>query len=132
MSARVAALRTTADELGISELEWRSFRSAQHSDALAFYVELRLALRDEYENGKPFYLPANQLAAQELLPGRHDRKHYLRLICELVRLNLIERVKVAGFTADGRREPAQFMFTSKAARRADNLVFLAAHRGARK
>jgi hypothetical protein len=41
-------------------------------------------------------------------------------------------VKVAGFTADGRRVPAQFMFSSHSIPRSDNLVFLAAHRRASK
>ena len=128
--AKIAALRTAADELGISDAEWRSFRLAQHPDALAFYVELRRSLRLEYEEGKPFYLPANDLAAKEFLPSRCDRKLYMKLTNEVVRLGLIERVKVAEFTADGRRVPAQFMFSSHSIPRSDNLVFLAAHRRA--
>jgi len=127
-AAKVAVMRTAADELGISESEWRSFRLAKHPDALPFYVELRRTLDFEYEEGKPFYLPANDLAAKEFLSGRRDRKLYMKLTNEIVRLGLIERVKDAGFTADGRRAPAQFMFTSRSIPRSDNLVFLAAHR----
>ena len=128
--AKIAALRTAADGLGISETEWRLFRLAKCPDALPFYIELRRALRLEYEEGRPFYLPANDLAAKELLTGRCDRKLYIKLTNEVVRLGLIERVKVAGFTADGRRVPAQFMFSSHSIPRSDNLVFLAAHRRA--
>lgn len=131
-TANIAALRTAADELGISDSEWRVFRLANHADALAFYIELRRVHRLEYEEGRPFYLPANDLAAKELLAGRCDRKLYMKLTNEVVRLGLIERVKVAGFTADGRRVPAQFMFSSHSIPRSDNLVFLAAHRRASK
>ena len=82
---RIALIRERADELGISQLEWASFGHAKHSDAPAFYVELRRALAPEYEQRTVFKLPANELAAQQFLPGRRDRKHYLRLTDELIR-----------------------------------------------
>src|SRR5262249_36146013 len=101
--ARAAAMRTAADEVGISEAELVLLRQAKLSDATAFYVELRRALRAEFDDGKPFMLPATKLARENFLPERRDRKLYLRLTHELVRLGLIERVKAAGFAADGRR-----------------------------
>lgn len=121
---KVAALRT------IWQAEWLAFRPAGHPHALSFYLTLRRSREGEYEKGRPFYLPANQMAAQGLLEGHRDRKLYLRLTSELVRIGLIERVKEAAFTHDGRRKPAQFMFTSRPTQRSDNLVFLAARRRA--
>lgn len=129
-TAKIADLRTAADELGISDNEWRLFRLAHYPDALAFYVELRRSLRLEYEERRPFCLPAKDLAAKEFLAGRTDRKLYMKLTDEVMRLGLIERVKAAGFTDDGLRAPAQFMFTSHSIPHSDNLVFLAAHRRA--
>jgi hypothetical protein len=126
--AKAAAMRSAADKLGISERELVSLRRAQLSDATAFYVELRSALRPEFDDGKPFHLPARKLASREFLPGRRDRKIYMRLTAELTRLGLIERVKIAGFATDGRRAGALFMFTARPTSRPDNIVFLAAYR----
>jgi hypothetical protein len=126
--AKVADLRAHGDALEISPTEWVTFRRARHSDALAFYIELRRALRPEYERAKPFHLPARKLAGDRFLPGRRDRKLYMNLTRELVRLGLIECVKGAGFAADGRRVGALFMFTSRRTEWADNIVFLAASR----
>jgi hypothetical protein len=125
---KTAALRACADELGISEAEWQTCRAAKPPEALAFYVELRRALRAEYEGGVPFYLPANDLALRQFLPGRRDRKFYMKLIGELLKLTLLERVKAAGFGTDGRREPARFMFTTRSAQDAGNVVFLSTRR----
>jgi hypothetical protein len=124
---RIALIRERADELGISQLEWASFSHAKHSDAPAFYVELRRALAQEYEQRTVFKLPANELAAQQFLPGRRNRKHYLRLTDELIRLGLIARVKKSGFAADGRRTAALFMFKTLGADTVSSVVFLADH-----
>jgi hypothetical protein len=121
-------MRTAADEVGISEAELVLLRQAKLSDATAFYVELRRALRAEFDDGKPFMLPATKLARENFLPERRDRKLYLRLTHELVRLGLIERVKAAGFAADGGRVGALFMFTARTTARSDNVVFLASRR----
>jgi hypothetical protein len=126
--AEAAGLRAVADELGISETELASLRQAKLSDTTAFYLGLRCALCSEFDDGKPFHLPARKLASHSFLPGRRDRKLYMRLTNELVRLGLIERVEVAGFAADGRRVGALFMFTPRPTTRSGNIVFLAAHR----
>lgn len=107
--AEVAALRERAGVLEISQAEWQAFDRARLSDALAFYLQLRSALRQEWTEQRPFSLPATKLAAEEFLPQRRDRKLYLRLTKELIRLGLIERVMVAGFS-NGRRTAALFMF----------------------
>jgi hypothetical protein len=126
--AEVADLRAHGDALEVSPMEWVTFRRARHSGALAFYIELRRALRPEYEHGRPFHLQARKLAHAKFLPGRRDRKLYMRLVAELARLGLIECVKPAGFAADGRRVGALFMFASRRIERTDNIVFLAARR----
>jgi hypothetical protein len=113
MSAvKVALLRERGRRLEISKAEWQAFDNAKLADALAFYLQLRGALRSEYAEARPFNLPATKLAAEEFLPGHRDRKLYLRLTSELARLDLIERVKAAGFAADGQRVAAAFMFKS--------------------
>jgi hypothetical protein len=112
-TTKVAHLRERAGVLEITKAEWQAFEDASRSDALAFYLQLRSALRLEHVEAKPFSLPATELAAEEFLPGRRDRKLYLLLTKELIRLGLIERVKPAGFAVDGRRVPAVFMFKSR-------------------
>ena len=124
-------MRSDADELGISESEFASLRQATLSDATAFYIELRRALGPEFNDGKPFQLPARKLASQKFLPGRRDRKIYMRLTDELIRLGLLERVRPTGFAADGRRAPALFMFTARTTARSDNVVFLTSRRRVR-
>jgi hypothetical protein len=128
---KVAEMRAIADEFSITPGQWEAFRDARHSAAIAFYVELRRALVDEYRTGAPFTLPAKDLAAQQFLPGRRDRKLYMKLRDELVRLGLIVRVAHAGFTADGRRSAGLFMFLPGQGHKSSNVVFLASRRGHR-
>jgi hypothetical protein len=126
--AQAAQIRAKAAALEISAAQWKAFDAARLSHALSFYVELRSALRREYEDGGLFHLPANELAAQEFLPGHHDRKLYLRLTRELVRLGLVERVRPAGFAAGGRRAAAAFRFRMTTTAAGSNVVVLAQHR----
>jgi hypothetical protein len=120
--------RSSAQAVGISEAEWAVLRRAGHPDVLCFYLELRRSLALEYAERRPFHLPARWLAEQGFLPHRRDRKLYMRLTAELLDVGLIERVKKAGFSADGHRLPATFMFTGRAAGPADGVVFLAHYR----
>ena len=121
-------LRSSAEAIGISETEWVALRRARHPDALGFYLELRRALAVEYSERCLFHLPASQLAEQGFLPHRRDRKLYMRLIAELLRLGLVERVKKARFSAEGRRIAATFTFTRPAASPTNGVVFLAHYR----
>jgi hypothetical protein len=121
-------LHTSARTIGISDAEWAVFRNAKHSDALAFYLALRRSLTIEYETRRPFHLPARHLAAQAFLPQRRDRKLYMRLRDELIRLGLIECVRKAGFSAQGRRTAAAFMFTTALHSPSDTVVFLTSYR----
>jgi hypothetical protein len=126
--AEVAAMRSVADAFGITPDEWSAFKHAKRDAALAFYVELRGRLEDEYRLGLPFTLPAKELAAREFLLGRRDRKLYMRLRDELIRLGLIVRVAHPGFTAEGRRRAGLFLFNSSMTRETSNVVFLDAVR----
>jgi hypothetical protein len=110
----LCGLRSSAEAIGISGAEWATLRRAGHPDTLRFYLELRRALVHEYTDRQPFHLPARQLAAQAFIPHRRDRKLYLRLTAELLGLGLITRVRKAGFSPEGRRKPAAFMFTRPA------------------
>ena len=121
-------LRSSTGAVGISDADWAALRRTGHPDALRFYLELRRTLAFEYADRRPFHLPARQLAEQGFLPHRRDRKLYLRLTAELLNLGVIERVKKAGFSTEGFRMPATYMFTSPAAGAADGVVFLAHYR----
>lgn len=112
-TAKVAYLRQRGDALQITRSEWQAFEDAKLADALTFYIQLRAALTLQYVDCIPFSLPATKLAEDEFLPGRRDRKLYLRLTMELMRLGVIEKVRPAGFAPGGRRAAALFMFTKR-------------------
>jgi hypothetical protein len=120
-----------ANMLRISDAEWQAFERATMADALAFYVRLRSLYGAS--GMAPFCLPANELAASQLLPGRRDRKLYLRLTQELIQLGLIRRIRPAGFTSDHgryRKLPAAFVFAMlpEPPSSATNVVSLDPHR----
>ena len=128
--AELSHMRSSAQAIGISEREWATLRQARLADTLRFFVELRRALFSEYESGTAFHLPSRELAAQAFLPGRTDHKLYLRLTQELIRLGLVVRIKPAGFSAEGRRTPASFLFTAGGDSKQRTVVFLTQYRGA--
>ncbi len=106
------------------------FRATTHGLALRFYEALRLNLREEFETGGSFYLPARALAKREFLPGRTDRKLYLTLTHELQRLRLIDQIEPAGFRRDKTRSPATYVFTTGPRprfRSAGNVIVFAEH-----
>jgi hypothetical protein len=112
-----------SDELQLSDAEWRAACCAGRSDLLAFYVELRRALPEEYHTGAPFKLSPSHLATNRFLPGRQDRKFYTALRDDLTRVGLIQRVKGPHYDLEGRRVPALYCFSNP---RASNVIFLAA------
>ena len=121
-----AALRSSAEESGVTDFEWATLAKARCSDTRVFYIEMRRSLDEQYQAGVPFTLPANDLAAAEFLPGRKDRKLYLKMTRELVDLGLVVVMKNSGYTADGRRHARWYMF--KREKTPNNVVFLSDHR----
>ena len=103
--AEVARLRVFAADLGVEAEQLARLNKARHPAALAFYLELRRSLAAEYVERRPFSLPATILARRKFMPGRRDRKWYLRMTGELLGLGLIVRIEPA---ANGR--PAQYIF----------------------
>jgi hypothetical protein len=122
-------LQSSAKSIGISHAEWAALRLAAHPETLRFYLELRRSLASEYADRRPFQLPARQLAEGVFLPNRRDRKLYMRLTAELVKIGLIERAQKPGFSVEGRRTPATFMFSWPQARPGGAVVFLADYHG---
>lgn len=114
--------RASAEAVGITDKEWTVLRQARWAHALVFYVELRRTFAAEHDTRRCFHLPAHELATMPFLPGHRDRKLYLRLTQELVRLGLLERVTKAGFCADGNRTAAAYTFI-KPDRRSSTVVF---------
>ena len=119
----LARTRASAQAIGIAGKEWTILRQARWADTLVFYLELRRTFPAEYDTGTCFHLPARELAAAAFLSGHKDRKLYLRLTQELIRIGLLERVKKAGFTAQRRRTPAAFVF-KRLDRTGSTVVFL--------
>jgi hypothetical protein len=120
-NARVSGDAAT---FAITEAERKLFRFVDHPEALNFYIALRSALALEHAAGAAFYLPADVLAQRQFFPGRIDRKFYLKMTRELIRLALIERVKPSHFDENGKRRPAVYMFADRPQARADNVVYL--------
>jgi hypothetical protein len=112
----------SAQAIGLTGKEWALLRHARWADTLGFYLELRRTFPAEYDTGSCFHLPARELAAAAFLPGHKDRKLYLRLTQELIRIGLLERVKRAGFQADRRRAPAAFLFKRESVSSTPNTV----------
>ena len=121
-----AALRASADQSGVSDFEWALLAHARCADTRVFYIEMRRSLDDEYRTGALFTLPANDLATAEFLPGRKDRKLYMKMTRELVELGLVVVTKNVGYTADGRRHARWFMFRRE--KMPNNVVFLSDHK----
>jgi hypothetical protein len=104
-------LRAYGREVGICRTEELLFLATRKAKTLAFYTRLRHAMRGEYDDDEPFYMCADDLAQERLLPGHDDRKLYLRLIAELLRLGVIIKIANEGFDYDRRRVPATYKFT---------------------
>ena len=122
--AQIAHLRILAADLGIDADQSARLIKARHPAAFAFYVELRRSLAAEYAENRPFYLPATILAGQKFMPGRQDRKWYLRVTRELLELGLILRIERAA-----RRRPAKYVFVKRHLNSAsNNVISLAAHK----
>jgi hypothetical protein len=124
--AEIARVRSSAEAAGITADEWSTFKDARHSAALAFYITLRQSLANEYRSGKFFELSPHALAGAAFLPGRRDRKIYMRLRDELLRLGLLERVRAAGFYSGVRMLPALYRFSPGAPKQSGNVVSLLA------
>jgi hypothetical protein len=114
--ARAAEIFAKADALGLDVSQRHVFRSAQHDKAFAFYLALRSALADEFVSGRPFFLPAVDLANEGFLRGHHDRKLYMKLTHELMRLGVVMKIAPSQFTCDGKRIPARYIFAKRAGR----------------
>jgi hypothetical protein len=122
--AEIAQLRSLAADFSIEADQSARLIKARHRGAFAFYVELRRSFTDEYPENRPFSLPATILARQSFVPGRRDRKWYLRMTKELLRLDLILRIERAA-----NRRPAKYVFVKhRVNEESNNVISFTAHR----
>jgi hypothetical protein len=82
-------------------------RTFKYADALALWLELKLAHGARAQRGETFAIAATAMAHKQVIPGWSDRKRYIRATQALVACGLIERAKSAALQrwagSDGKR-----------------------------